>query len=41
MLYDGEVSACVKKPPMPGDVSEAEVLVVGGPLFLAVLLTWL
>jgi hypothetical protein len=33
MLYDGEVSGCVKKPPI-GEVSEAEVLVVGGPLFL-------
>jgi len=39
MLYDGDVSGCVKKPPI-GEVSEAEVLVVGGPLFLA-LLTWL
>jgi hypothetical protein len=40
MLYDAETSGCVKKPPI-GEVSEAEVLVVGGPLFLVLLLTWL
>ncbi len=39
MVYDGEVSGWVKNPPT-GEVSDAEVLVVGGPLFLA-LLAWL
>ena len=36
MLYAGEVSGCVKNPPI-GEVSEAEVLVVGGPLFRVLL----
>lgn len=35
LLYEGEVSAGVKYAPIPGEVSGAEVLVVVGPLFLA------